>query len=66
MQTSLPGYDPVRTARELIERYGLRAAAVAQQRAAEAQAAGELAELDHWETVASAIAELRRTRATRH
>jgi hypothetical protein len=66
MQTPLPGYDPVRTARELIERYGLRAAAVAQQRAAEAQASGESAEIDHWQSVAFAIADLRHSRATRH
>jgi hypothetical protein len=49
-----------------MERYGLRAAAVAQQRAAEAQAAGESAELDHWQAVASAISDLRRSRVTRH
>lgn len=66
MQTPLPTHDPVQTARALMERYGLRAAAVAEQRAAEARVAGEPAQLDHWRSVASAISELRRTRPTTH
>jgi hypothetical protein len=66
MDTPLPAHDPVRTARALMDRYGLRAAAMAEQRAAEAEAAGEPAELDHWRSVSSAIAELRRTRPTAH
>lgn len=66
MEPPLPTHDPVQTARAMMERYGLRATAVAEQRAAEAQAAGEPAQLDHWRSVASAIAELRRTRPTAH
>jgi hypothetical protein len=45
----------------MIERYGLRAAAVAQERVAEAQVSGQTASLDHWRSVQAAIAELRRT-----
>jgi hypothetical protein len=45
----------------MIDRYGLRAAAVAQERATEAQNGGETAGLDHWRQVEAAIAELRRT-----
>jgi hypothetical protein len=66
MDMPLPLNDPLQTARALLERYGLRAAAVAEHRASEAQAAGEAAQLDHWRTVAAAISELRRTRPTSH
>ena len=66
MDNPLPTHDPLQTARALMERYGLRAAAVAEQRATQAQAAGEPAQLDHWRSVAAAIAELRRTRPTTH
>ncbi len=58
--------DAVRVARGLIERYGLRAAAIAEERAAEAQSAGGSVQVDHWRSVAMAIAELRRTRPTAH
>ena len=66
MQTPMPTHDPVQTARALIERYGLRATAVAEQRATEAEIAGEPAALDHWRNVAFAIADLRRTRPAMH
>jgi hypothetical protein len=66
MEAPISAHDPVQTARALMDRYGLRAAAVAEQRAAEAQVAGEVAQLDHWRSVASAISELRRTRPTTH
>lgn len=66
MQTPLPRHDPLRTARALMDRYGLQAGAVAEQRAAEARAGGEPAQLDHWHSVAAAIAELRRSRPTTH
>lgn len=59
--------DAVRVARGLIERYGLRAAAIAGERAAEAQTTGGgSVQGDHWRSVAMAIAELRRTRPTAH
>jgi hypothetical protein len=53
--------DPIHLARMLIECHGLRAGAVAQERANEAQLAGATAELDRWRAVQAAIAELRRT-----
>jgi hypothetical protein len=62
----LPSQDPLRAARAMMERYGLRAAAMAEAHAAEAQAAGEAAQFDHWQSVAAAIAELRRTKPTTH
>ena len=65
MDAPLPTHDPVQTARALMERYGLRAAAVAEQRVAEARLAGESDQLDHWQSVASAVAELRRSRPDR-
>ena len=52
---------PIRVARTLIDRHGVRAAAVAQQQANEAQLAGKIEDLDFWRAVESAIAELRRT-----
>lgn len=53
--------EPIRVARTLIERHGVRAAAVAEERAIEARLAGKAAELDLWQSVQLAIAELRRT-----
>lgn len=53
--------DPIQVARMLIDRHGMRAGAVAEQRASEARLAGAVAELDHWSAVQAAIAELRRT-----
>ncbi len=53
--------EPVRVARALIERHGVRAAAVADERTLEARLAGNTAELDLWQSVQLAIAELRRT-----
>ncbi len=61
MRTQNASEDPVQVARMLIYRYGLRAAAVAQERASEAQTGGATKGLDHWRQVKSAIAELRRT-----
>lgn len=45
----------------LIERYGLRAQAVAGERAAELQNAGDAAGFDKWRQVQDLIWELRRT-----
>jgi len=53
--------DSIQIARNLIDRHGLRAGAVAEQAASEAQLAGQAAELDRWRSVQAAIAELRRT-----
>jgi hypothetical protein len=50
----------------MMERYGLQAAAMAESNAAEARAAGEAAAFDHWQSVAAAIAELRRTSPAAH
>jgi hypothetical protein len=61
MNTQRSSEDPVNVARMLIDRYGLRAAAVAEERASEAQTGGAAKGLDHWRQVQSAIAELRRT-----
>ncbi len=66
MDMPLPTRDPVRTARDMMDRYGLRAAAMAEAHAAEAEAAGERAQVDHWHSVAAAISELRRTRPATH
>lgn len=52
---------PIRTAQRLIERHGLRAAAVAGEHAAEAQVEGDVAALERWRQVQSAVAELRAT-----
>jgi hypothetical protein len=57
----MPVEDPIQTARMLIDRHGLRAGAVAEERANEAQLAGQTVELDRWRSVQAAIAELRRT-----
>ncbi|MDA8049075.1 MAG: hypothetical protein M0002_03555 [Rhodospirillales bacterium] len=53
--------DPIGVARQVIERHGIRAAAVAEERATEARLAGNAAELDRWQSVQLLIAELRRT-----
>ncbi|MGH7067415.1 MAG: hypothetical protein ACREFO_11085 [Acetobacteraceae bacterium] len=53
--------EPVRVARTLIDRHGVRATAVAEERVIEARLAGNTAELDLWQSVQLAIAELRRT-----
>jgi hypothetical protein len=66
MEMSLPSHDPLRAARAMMERYGLQAAAMAESHAAEARAAGEAAAFDHWQSVAAAIAELRRTTPAAH
>jgi hypothetical protein len=66
VEMPLSSHDPLRAARAMMERYGLRAAAMAEAHAAEAQAAGATAQVDHWQSVASAIAELRRTRPATH
>lgn len=45
----------------LIERYGMRAQAVASERAAELQNAGDTAGFDKWRQVQDLISELRRS-----
>ncbi len=57
----MPAQDPIALARMLIDRHGLRAGAVAQERVAEARLAGRTVELDRWHSVQAALAELRRT-----
>ncbi len=56
-----PVPDPIRTAQMLIERHGLRAAAVAAEHAAEAQLEGNPSALERWRHVQAAIAEVRAT-----
>jgi len=51
--------NPLHVARQLIERHGARAAAVAQEYASEAQLGGQTASADHWSSVLAAIAELK-------
>jgi len=53
--------SPIQVARALIDRHGVRASAVAEQRVNEVLLAAKIDELDFWRAVQSAIAELRRT-----
>lgn len=53
--------DPTQIALSLIQRHGLRAQAVANERAAEMQNAGDAAGVDKWRQIHDLIAELRRT-----
>ena len=53
--------DLTQTARMMIDRHGLRAQAVAAERASEMQIAGQSAEFERWQSIGAAIAELRRT-----
>ena len=53
--------DPVQIARMMIEHHGLRAGAVAQERAHEAELSADTQGLDRWRSVQTAIAELRST-----
>jgi hypothetical protein len=55
--------NPLGVARMLMERHGLRAAAVAQEYANEAQLSGDTEKLDHWRSVEAAIAEMKREAA---
>ena len=55
--------DLTQTARMMIERHGLRAQAVAAERASEMQIAGQTAEFARWRSIGEVIAELRRTEA---
>ena len=48
------------TARMMVRLHGLRAQAIAQERAAEMRQQGDTAGLDHWEQIHAAICELRR------
>ncbi len=57
----MQGEDPIRVARSLIDRHGVRAAAVAEQQANEARLAARIEALDFWRSVGTAIAELRRS-----
>jgi len=59
-------HDAIQAARAMMDRYGLRASAIAAERIAEAQVSGQTDRLDHWRQVAMAIAELGRTRAKAH
>ncbi len=53
--------DPKQVALSLIQRYGMRAQAVANERAAELQNAGDAAGSDKWRQIHDMVAELRRT-----
>ena len=52
-------------ARMMIKRHGLRAQAVAMERAAETRLQGDVAGLEHWQATGAAIRELRRTAGLR-
>jgi len=52
-------------ARMMIRRHGLRAQAVATERAAEMRLQGDVAGFEHWQSTDAAIRELRRTAASR-
>jgi hypothetical protein len=54
----------VAIARMMIRRHGLRAQAVAMERAAETRLQGDAAGLNHWQSTGAAIRELRRTAAS--
>ncbi len=51
--------DPIRTAQGLIERHGLRAAAIAAEHVSESQLAGDVVGLGRWRQVQFAIVALR-------
>ena len=51
----------IETARMMIRMHGLRAQAIAQERASEMRQQGDTAGLDHWQQVHAAICELRKT-----
>jgi len=54
-------YDARETARMMIRLHGLRAQAIAQERASEMRQQGDTSGLDHWQQIHAAICELRRT-----
>lgn len=58
--------DAQETALSMIRLHGLRAQAVALERAAEMRQQGDVAGLDRWQQVHAAICELRRTAPPRH
>jgi hypothetical protein len=49
------------TAQQMIQLHGARAAAMAQERAAQMRASGDAAEHDRWQSVYALICEFRRT-----
>lgn len=53
--------DPRQVALSLIQRYGTRAQAIASERVAELQSAGDTAEFEKWRQIQDLVAELRRT-----
>jgi hypothetical protein len=62
-------YDSKHTAQKLMMAHGLRAQAVVNERMAEARQQGDTSELERWQNVEVAIAELRRSgagHASRH
>lgn len=48
----------------MLRLHGLRAQAIAQERAAEMRQQGDIAGLDHWQQIHAAIFEMRRTART--
>jgi hypothetical protein len=56
--------DAQQTAMSMIKLHGLRAQAIALERAAEMRQRGDISELDRWQQVHAVICELRRTAPT--
>jgi hypothetical protein len=54
------------TALSMIKLHGLRAQAIAMERAAEMRQQGDVSGFDRWQQVHAAICELRRTAPTQH
>lgn len=53
--------DAKQTAQMMLRLHGLRAQAIAQERAAEMRQQGDAAGLDHWQQIHTAICEMRRS-----
>jgi hypothetical protein len=58
--------DAQETALSMIKLHGLRAQAIAMERAAELRQQGDVSGFDRWQQVHAAICELRRTAPTTH
>jgi hypothetical protein len=54
-------YDSQQTAKAMIQLHGLRAQAIARERAAEMRQQGDTAGMERWEAVHTAICELRQS-----
>lgn len=58
--------DTKQTAQMMLRLHGLRAQAIAQERAAEMRQQGDTRGLDHWQQIHSAICEMRRSAREEH